>query len=102
MGIPLKGKTKLEVQEERIAPKESYWHIYHSVVGNRVDTVFHSPMLLIDTGTMRFEVIGMEVQHGGPVDGAIVLKVGDPVKTVADDFDVIKVQDISAEVKDGK
>jgi hypothetical protein len=41
----------------------------------------HAP-LLADTGTMKFEIIGMEIQHGGPMNGAVVLKLGNPVETI--------------------
>ena len=39
-----------------------------------------SPLVLIDTGTMKFEVSEISVQHGGPLDGAIVLKMGEPAE----------------------
>jgi hypothetical protein len=41
----------------------------------------HAP-LLADTGTMKFSVEGFEIQHGGPKDGAIILKLGNPVETI--------------------
>jgi len=33
---------------------------------------------------MKFEIVGMEIQHGGPMDGAVILRLGNPVKTKND------------------
>ena len=45
-------------------------------------TLNKSAQLLADTGTMKFSIEGMEIQHGGPMNGAIILKLGKPVETI--------------------
>ena len=42
-----------------------------------VDWASPDTPILVDTGTMKFSVIGFEIQHGGPLDKSIVLKMGE-------------------------